>query len=1282
MPLELSGGATHPSGPAPKAPGPPSHTDASSGGYNFSRVATYNRQVAQQPPTHTDVTSGGYDFSRANAFKQTPAYHQAVIDTFKAQSPKHQAVIVHGAQTNPTHEGQIIMQMLRGSAGGGFGPGPATIDPSAAIGSIRDAAAGFPAAVRGIDLSGLTKILGNAGKDLINLPGSTITGAGHLISSMAKDYGSGFLPNAGGVLHPTNTEAALGNAWNSSMTDRLVHGDLAGAWQRFVDHPIFSGSELTGAYGLAGRAAGAVGRSGLLGDTAARVASTARPAQELIPGVPGSSVVQHYSPNLMTKGIQYTRRNSSVGDRAATRLMAKQVDAFHQSESTAAQRALENTVHDIRAAKPKSSVTASAVPHAMTGTAGSPQDFLSGLQKLHDRYQATLDQHHANVAGGGAGLHPDALKAVQSHQANIESFLAHPDVQAAFQSAGANSARQAQLSELLGKYGLYAPHQMETRALAPYALTRMEGAQSIPVKAIPTERSYAARDALKGVGKAHKELIDAQKDHIKLMNAHGDAEAKVLQAERSVAKANQQESRSLGFVTGRYGQSRLQSQDLPKSATDRLNRNVVTTDNAAAVHQDLKSALTQARTDRKQFGLGTIAAKEDALKAAKEEFQQVHKPYLHEKNPGRLMVEDPTAPLIRAGKFKGQRLRPLSNDEIKAHMEANNVPHAAYVRSTLGRPPGFFSSKLRRGGSSGPAYTGSSTLSGAHDAGYGAIAKSQISSLRQILTAQMHDAFVNRFGIAAEDGHQFTDGNVAQAAHDFEQQHGVAVTPMYSRPKALSSEQTQAIDKLQSPQRVDGLVAKNSLEARKFDPNNPRGGNLVLVPTVQLQRYAQHLGTEPILKGKYLNLGSPSVMSGANRGFRNSVLPFSTKLFVMHGGENATRLGLRAGLAAPAKIPAAYHLAGKVTDRMQQLEDAGHVPQGSTARLQDLTAPGQHYGLQYNENLRHIEARSTETAHPATQYARAAADAYGQFAQGVFSIHRQIEQAGQKSMLGMHMQRQLQELSGTTLKAHTAISQYLDELAKGYADPKLAEDAARYVHAAGGQYNVFSPAMKYFIGRVAPFAPWYLNAAKFVYHTLPADHPAAAALAYSLARSNPGVSPTAVPHDTLFGVPTGTLLSDFPTGKDSYLDVGRFTPAGITDPKAWADMLFPALNSSARAVYGLDPFWKPFKGPNKEGTDLGSRAGYALNQLGESFGGPLATLGRVLEGQGSTQYNTSTLWHPETKPNTAKYGGGLIGGLARTFNPLQSVHLGGKKSTTLLPNAKLGSAGLGTAKLP
>ena len=91
---------------------------------------------------------------------------------------------------------------------------------------------------------------------------------------------------------------------------RLVEHPL----QTFEQHPLNTALMLYPAPSVAGKFVGSVMRSGVLGDTAAEAASTARPDLQL--GMvgdqpnPGAVEARSYSPNVFTKAFQKAHEKS------------------------------------------------------------------------------------------------------------------------------------------------------------------------------------------------------------------------------------------------------------------------------------------------------------------------------------------------------------------------------------------------------------------------------------------------------------------------------------------------------------------------------------------------------------------------------------------------------------------------------------------------------------------------------------------------------------------------------------------------------------------------------------------------------------------------------------------------------------------------------------------------------------------------------------------------------------------------------------------------------------
>jgi hypothetical protein len=232
------------------------------------------------------------------------------------------------------------------------------------------------------------------------------------------------------------------------------------------------------------------------------------------------------------------------------------------------------------------------------------------------------------------------------------------------------------------------------------------------------------------------------------------------------------------------------------------------------------------------------------------------------------------------------------------------------------------------------------------------------------------------------------------------------------------------------------------------------------------------------------------------------------------------------------------------------------------------------------------------------------------------------------------------------------------------ADPALVAKFGREIDNIFGKYNKFTPMQRAMIQSVAPFLPWYLNAAKFVLWNLPAHHPVASALLASLRQ---------------------TVNQDIQDGKQAPLNVwamqelARISPFGIFTPPStkpstgaaiagqqFTGAILPQAESSLFELMGRSPF---LDGPLKQAPTPGAKYGTngfsgdvnapsgpataaAVENLLESFL-PLARYVRLAEAGGKKTYGTSTIVSPQVKPGQGKASVGST--LARIFNPFYSV---------------------------
>jgi hypothetical protein len=110
----------------------------------------------------------------------------------------------------------------------------------------------------------------------------------------------------------TKRAKALVKGLLDGVYGHLARGDVNGAVEYFREHPIYAVLEVRGGKGVVGRGAGAVMRSGAVGEAAKRAASTKRADIRLSDSGAHIADRQHYSPDVLTKLAQVAGENSNV----------------------------------------------------------------------------------------------------------------------------------------------------------------------------------------------------------------------------------------------------------------------------------------------------------------------------------------------------------------------------------------------------------------------------------------------------------------------------------------------------------------------------------------------------------------------------------------------------------------------------------------------------------------------------------------------------------------------------------------------------------------------------------------------------------------------------------------------------------------------------------------------------------------------------------------------------------------------------------------------------------
>lgn len=1038
------------------------------------------------------------------------------------------------------------------------------------LASILDPAAG---AIKAIGSLGVVKNLGN---DVVNLPSSTLQSMEQLGGAAWDDishgrFGSANLGTALGTGKQTELESTVSRAAKQDALVNLLTGHPGRALTLAGQHPLGAILDATGAYGVAGKAAGAFARAGLAGDTAARYASAARAPRELADGIPGTAAVRHYSPNLATATVQKAldeqpalrtalrnARGAPITDRLGLtgdpRALRQQAALVYGTEKSRIAKLKADTAKALKEAKPKSKTEANVVPYIAAFGGGTDT-----LQHLHDLYTEAK-------AGVHGPLTPANQHMLDQHIANLHAALDKPnlDMPAIQHAADVYREQQGGFEQAKTALGLNDQAELSRALEKQYALARIPGTHYMTKPVIHPDSIAERRAAGAALREATNNLKVAQDTAARSQGAHAGAS-------RAVADA---------------------SRRLP---LDPVN------DNLQSHLLDLRDAIEQTRAEHRTHNGAVIDALKDHLDTAQQEYKLAKE---HPKMLGGAVIEDPAARPVVSGPWKGMQLRGLTSEDVTHHLDQTG-DHPAYVRMTnpeRERPftfPELRSEMDTKGSATGKVNTGRAAATGDWTPGYPALIRSQLHDVFKTGNAQLEQTFLKRFGLKDPEGNHFTPHNWEHAAAEYEARTGTKVVPVADR--AAGNDKIVLMPKTAAKE----LKAQNALER----------------PTA-VGRFALR----------------------ANRAFRNTVLPMSPKLPIMHTVENVSR-GLLAGAS-----PFSYGMARSVLE---------HMPEDAANRLRDLATPGGMGGHQASLDEEDLGRLNSAAKGPVRKAAGAPARGWANVAHHIIAFQRAIERHTQTAALGIHMRKTLQEWGHSWADANTHVSAYADELAKGYSDPALAEDAAKYVHQTMGQYNNFTARQRAFISRVAPFSPWYVNAAKLVYKGLPVRHPLKSAMIQDVAHAN-----SAGWQKTHAGLPAD-LKSAVNIGPGHLLDVGKLTPVGLEKPSLAevGSLIAPQWAGAAAALTGHDPFWADFKGPHtaygKNAIAPFSTPGVlqAIDQLGQSFAGPVGSLARVIEEHGATPYNTSLplFGKVQLKPNTQHGPANLLGGLNRVFNPFAGV---------------------------
>jgi hypothetical protein len=593
--------------------------------------------------------------------------------------------------------------------------------------------------------------------------------------------------------------------------------------------------------------------------------------------------------------------------------------------------------------------------------------------------------------------------------------------------------------------------------------------------------------------------------------------------------------------------------------------------------------------------------------------------------------------------------RAVSTDEIKAHIARTGNREPGFVaqrRADRGAPSFFVNWYGGRKTVDSKRRTGEAARTGAYDASFKALEENLVRGRGVVDAIGTFDDFVGRMGTRRRDGTPFQYDEAVRAADELRDATGMEWLPVRAVPARYDRATQEQILERQGtaalPQDLQALT-KGRLDDSLKPPQGPeerKARNVVLVSAQQVQRFAAHQ-----TKGSSTGAKAGQALT---RAFRSTVLPFSVKWLTGNVAEATLRS------AAYGITPLDVARGARVMRSLRQIDEQawkaaderirGGLLYGSAERLNVRR------GAEDFERTALEEPAKAAVAVARMPLVRQTLTGLRAYTRAVFALNRGLERAFQTGVIGKAARREAQELTGSWGKALRMQEDVAKEVAQGLLGTPKQVQFARYADEVLGKYSRFSPDTRRVIQTFAPFLPWFLNAARFVYWTLPVKHPLKTALL-----ANVEVTLRKDLDDFRKTVPPGDLESAIRTKDGGLVNVARYTPFGAFTKGAEgiADPLLPQIDSAVAALKGQSFTGKPLKVKSGQPPTEGQKLWLAFHSLLEGAV-PGLQIARRLQEKGATPYDDSTAWAPKTKPGTAR-----TSAFNRLFNPVRPTYLHG-----------------------
>jgi hypothetical protein len=601
----------------------------------------------------------------------------------------------------------------------------------------------------------------------------------------------------------------------------------------------------------------------------------------------------------------------------------------------------------------------------------------------------------------------------------------------------------------------------------------------------------------------------------------------------------------------------------------------------------------------------------------------------------------------------------LSNADIEEALRAKGrdpasvayLPHRHDVRGRRA-----FHTQFRPGGrpliDKPGTRTGSLYARGATSASPDLIREQAARLVTQTVKTGHYDRLIGDLGLKHPTGRHYTGKEAQEFADRLAETTGEQLIPVRAFPGKLSKEAKGIARREQGTQAAQTL--HEAVLNKRLDVG-PGTKNVVLMPKPVVDQLLKHLRPAGSVE-KFFQAINPAFRLAVLPQFRwltgNIVEPYLIRLPV-EGSGVINLPGMAMDLRATSKILKTMRESSDPrTVRMAEMLDAQQLGSG-------LFIGGR--GASVRRDLREFgKAGAAAAFFRDLPVMKQAADLFLMIPHSFFALNRIIETGAQRTAFGRLARRELQSFTGSWTQTVLLQRASMQELAKGLTDTPTQRRFMSEQHKMLGQYEGFPPGLRRMVQSVTPFVPWYLNALRFAYWTMPVHHTTLTALA--------AITDQAYEKDFQAmhrDVPPGSLKFAIPNGKGGWVDLARYTPYGAgTDVlgghASWQtaiSQIAPQLQGVMAALTGQDPFGRPLQVPKDPQHPQGKPVNaaellpIAANQLAGSMIPFLSTVQRLREG-GGTPYANSNVISPKTKPGTKD-----IGAVNRTFNPIRPTYL-------------------------